>query len=154
MAGLLGAAWCGDSPGLVSEACLSRCLINLSGNNIPLTLGKPAEAGCHSTARCGFVTCRRETSVATHFGSSEPRVSAVSVRSSPSAGFCSATGGGSSEALPGRKAGTHRPLGSFRLSRTDLTSFPPFLGGPSQLLGLGQAASMSGFQVRVGSGEK
>lgn len=35
-------AWCGDSPGLVSGACLSRCLSNLSGNNIPLTLGQLA----------------------------------------------------------------------------------------------------------------
>lgn len=40
--GLPGAAWCGNSPGLVSGARLGRCLINLSGNHIPPTRRRPA----------------------------------------------------------------------------------------------------------------
>lgn len=67
---------------------------------------------------------------------------------------CSGTGGGSSKAFLRRKERRHRPGGSFRHLRTDLTPFPAFLWGPSQRLSFGQGASWCRFPVRVGSGEK
>ena len=78
-------------------------------------------AGCHSTARCGFLTCRRRASAAIHWAVASPVFPPWCSDPLPSAWLLFSSWRQIFRGPPsaGRQAGTRGPLESFRHPRTD-----------------------------------
>lgn len=74
-------------------------------------------AGCHSAARCGFLTCRQGASAAIHWAVPSPAFPRGAQIPRLLPGFCSAPGGRSSEALPWQ-AGRQGRMGLWSPSKT------------------------------------